>query len=167
MGFSRRNPPPASASNAPGSASALGLQADRTALDPVQPSEALRILVVDDNPDSITLMSSLLAALGHAPLTAATADEGLEMALRERPDLVLLDIVLPGMDGHEVMRLMKASPDLAGTPIVALTALTTPGHPTRALEAGFDDYLQKPIDLQRLVAVIGSCAARRERLPDH
>jgi two-component system, cell cycle response regulator len=140
---------PASAQAAPGT------RRDRGDGRPARaPSRALQVLVVDDNPDNAALMSRVLSALGHIPLTALTAEEGLAMALRERPDVVLLDIVLPGMDGHQVMRLMKAAPELARTPIIALTALTTPGHPTRALAEGFDGYLQKPIDLERVAAAI-------------
>lgn len=123
------------------------------------PSRSLRILVVDDNADNAALMSRVLQVLGHTPLTALTAEEGLETALRERPDVVLLDIVLPGMDGHQVMRLMKAAPDLAQTRIIALTALTTPGHPSRALAEGFDGYLQKPIELERVRDALERVAA--------
>lgn len=155
-----RSPPPVVATGAglalaPGPAQGGGQfeQAGR-------PSGPLRILVVDDNEANLAVMSRVVRALGHTPLTAQSAASGLKMALAEPPDLVLLDIVLPGMDGHEVMRLMKAAPELVGVPIVAVTALTTPGHPTRALAEGFDGYLQKPIDVDRVAQVIAHVCQR-------
>ena len=152
----------ASALNVAVPAKALDASNDRAAVDRAElASGSKRILVIDDNSDNSTLLSRVLHALGHTPLTAATGAEGLSAALRERPDLVLLDIVLPGMDGYQVLRLMKTSPELAGTPIVAVTALTSPGHATRALEAGFDGYLQKPIDVERLAELIGRLCVSR------
>lgn len=151
----RRHESPASAQ-----AAASGSARDRAGEGVARSSStSLRILVVDDNPDNVALMSRVLDRLGHTPLTALTAEEGLTMAFSERPDIVLLDIVLPGMDGHQVMRLMKAAPVLARTRIVALTALTTPGHPSRALAEGFDGYLQKPIELERVAEVIARVSA--------
>ena len=104
-----------------------------------------RILMIEDNPDNLELMRYLLKAFGHTPLTAEEGAEGIELARRENPDLIICDIQLPGMSGYEVAKALKADGRLAGIPLVAVTALAMVGDRDRILAAGFDGYISKPI----------------------
>ena len=104
------------------------------------------ILVIEDNPESLQLLAYLLSMAGHETLTAADGEEGLRLALGARPDLILCDIQLPGIDGHEVARQLKASGECSSIPLVAVTAYSMPGDRENAMAAGFDGYLTKPID---------------------
>jgi two-component system cell cycle response regulator DivK len=122
-----------------------------------------RILVIEDNPANQRLAKAMLGHGGHETLVAASADEGLAMVRRERPDLVLMDIQLPGMDGLEATRLLKADPATAGIPVIALTAFAMKGDKERMLEAGCDDYLTKPYHMPDLLAAVEWALARRER----
>jgi two-component system cell cycle response regulator len=105
-----------------------------------------RILIVDDTPHSLQLMTYLLEAYGHAVDAAETGEQGIELARTSRPDLVVVDVQLPGIDGYETLKAMRTMPDLDGVPIVAVTAFAMVGDRDRAIEAGFDHYLTKPID---------------------
>jgi CheY-like chemotaxis protein len=107
---------------------------------------AARILVIEDNEENITLIDYLLRAHGYAPLLARDGAEGVRVALAERPDMILLDIRMPGMDGYEVAAVLKKDPTLSGTRIVAVTASAMVGDRERIAAAGFDGYIQKPID---------------------
>lgn len=111
-----------------------------------------RVLVVEDNPASLDLMVYLLKAFGHTPLSARDGLEGIEVARREVPDLVLCDIQLPGADGFEVCRQLKQSPELQQTPLVAITAYAMVGDRERMLSGGFNGYLSKPINPQTFIA---------------
>jgi len=102
------------------------------------------VAVVEDNPDNRLLVQALLED-HYRILEYETGLEALEGFHASPPDLVLLDISLPGMDGTEVLRLMKESEDLAGIPVIALTAHAMSGDRERYLAVGFDDYLTKPI----------------------
>jgi CheY-like chemotaxis protein len=104
------------------------------------------ILVVEDNPDNMTLIDYLLRAYGFAPLLARTCEDGLRIAVSERPDVVLLDLRMPGMDGYQLAAAIKGDPDLARTKVVAVTASAMVGDRERIVAAGFDGYIQKPID---------------------
>lgn len=112
---------------------------------------SVRILVIEDDPASQELMSYLLGAHGYVALTASRGDEGVEVARRERPDLVICDIQLPGLDGYAVARMLKAEEALRAIPLVAFTALAMVGDRERVLAAGFDTYLSKPIDPMNFV----------------
>lgn len=105
-----------------------------------------RILVIEDNPINLDLMTYALSAFGHESFTATSGGQGLEVARRERPDLILCDIQMPGMDGYEVARALKQDETLRATPVVAVTAYAMVGDREKALSAGFDDYVPKPID---------------------
>jgi CheY-like chemotaxis protein len=105
-----------------------------------------RILVVEDNETSLDLITYLLEAFGHTPLVARDGVEGLEIARREQPDLILIDVHMPKMDGYELVRQLKHEPALQATPLIAVTALAMVGDRERALIAGFDGYIAKPID---------------------
>lgn len=111
-----------------------------------------RILVVEDNHDNMTLIVDVLSSLDHIVLQASDGVTGLEMAQAEKPDLVLMDLSLPRMDGWEATRQIKANPDIQQTPVIALTAHAMIGDRERALEAGCDDYITKPINLSILIS---------------
>ena len=105
-----------------------------------------RILVIEDNPINLELMTYLLRAWGHEPVAAVDGEAGLVQALRERPELIVCDIQLPGIDGYEVARRLKTQPALDGVPLIAVTAYAMVGDRDRALRAGFDGHFAKPID---------------------
>ena len=111
-----------------------------------------RILVVEDNPTNLQLMMYLLKAFGHEAVAASDGLRGMEAVGRERFDLVLCDVLMPGIDGFEFARRYKAIPNLA--PLIAVTALAMVGDRERLLEAGFDGYISKPIDPETFVSSI-------------
>lgn len=117
------------------------------------------ILVIDDTPANLVLASKLLRAAGHEVLTAGRADDGIALARRRRPDLVLMDLGLPDVDGTEALRVMRAGAATADVRVVAFTAYAMRGDRDRVLAHGFDGYLTKPVD----VATFG--ASVEELLP--
>lgn len=100
------------------------------------------------------MVTDYLQMTGYQVLTAREALTGMELAKRIRPDLILMDIHLPGMDGLEATRRLRADPDFRTLPIIALTALAMPGDRERCLAAGATDYVTKPISLKKLAAMI-------------
>jgi CheY-like chemotaxis protein len=112
------------------------------------------ILVVEDNEDNLTLIDFLLRAHAFTPLLARTGADGLRLALQERPDLVLLDIRMPGLDGYEVAAAIKSEPALTHTRVVAVTASAMVGDRERIVAAGFDRYIQKPIDPETFMSTL-------------
>lgn len=113
-----------------------------------------RVLVIEDNRENRELMTYLLTAFGHAVLEAGDGERGIQTARGERPDLILCDIHLPGVDGYEVARALRADPLLRDTPLIAVTALAMMGDRAKGLAAGFDDYIAKPIDPHTFVTHI-------------
>ena len=113
-----------------------------------------RVLVIEDNRDTLELVRFLLEREGYQPLLAVNGREGLEQAQAELPDLILLDLSIPEVDGWHVAALLKASPVTRAIPVIALTAHTLPGDHKKALDAGCDDYLAKPLDLPTFKAMI-------------
>ena len=116
---------------------------------------ATRILIVEDNALNLELATEVLRAHGHAVMQAHTAEEGLRLARVEQPDLILLDVRLPGMDGLAAVRALKEDARTRAIPTVAMTAQAMTGDEAEARVAGFDAYVTKPIDtrtLPRLVA---------------
>jgi CheY-like chemotaxis protein len=107
---------------------------------------APKILVVEDNEDNLRLLDYLLRAYGFTAFLAQTGEDGVRIAIREQPDVALVDIRMPGMDGYEVAAAIKQAPGLAGTRVVAVTASAMVGDRERIVAAGFDGYIQKPID---------------------
>lgn len=105
-----------------------------------------KVLVVDDNPVSRELIREVLEAPGREILEAAHGQAALDVVRRSRPDLVLLDIQMPLLDGFEVLARIRQEPQLASVRVVALTAFAMRGDRQRALDAGFDDYITKPVD---------------------
>jgi two-component system cell cycle response regulator len=119
-----------------------------------------RILVIEDNPANLDLMSYLLTAFGHTPLTASDGEAGLAAAQREAPDLIICDVQLPGMDGYEIARWLKSHPQTQATPLIAVTALAMVGDRDKMLRAGFDGYIAKPIDPETFVGQVESFLQR-------
>lgn len=109
---------------------------------------AMTVLVVEDNPDNMLLIQDVLQALDYTVMEAWDGESGVEAARAERPNLILMDLSLPRMDGWTAAKLIKEDPELAHIPIIALTAHAMVGDRERALEAGCDDYLAKPINLR-------------------
>ncbi|MGZ9005974.1 MAG: hybrid sensor histidine kinase/response regulator, partial [Burkholderiales bacterium] len=117
---------------------------------------ALRILVVDDNQDSASSMTLLLELQGHAVQVANAGQAALNIASEQKPDVILLDIGMPGMNGYEVARRLRSQPDFADTLLVAITGY---GHATdvqQTKSAGFDHHLVKPIDYDKLQSLLAS-----------
>ena len=118
-----------------------------------------RILVVEDQEDNRQIMRDLLVASGYELVEATTGEEGLILAEREKPDLILMDIQLPGLDGYEVTRRIKANPALNHIPIIAVTSYALSGDDQKAYAAGCNGYVTKPFSPRVLLAKI------REYLP--
>ena len=118
------------------------------------------VLIVDDNAANMKLLSYMVNALGHRVLMAANAEEALQCLETERPQLILMDIQLPGMDGLELTRRLKADPIHRRIWIVAVTASAMKGDEEKALEAGCDGYITKPIDTRSLPRVLASYLER-------
>lgn len=111
-----------------------------------------RILVVEDNRDNMTLIVDVLGSLDHEVIEAVDGVEGVALAQQETPDLILMDLSLPRMDGWEATRQIKADERLQGIPVIALTAHAMFGDRERAMDAGCDDYITKPINLPELMS---------------
>ena len=112
------------------------------------------ILVVEDNPMNLELVRDVLTSASMRVVEAHTAQEGLAAASEIKPDLILLDIRLPGMDGYALLERLKANSLTASIPVVALTAQAMVGDREQALAAGFNDYISKPIDTRNLAAQV-------------
>jgi two-component system, cell cycle response regulator DivK len=120
------------------------------------------ILIVDDNPQNLKLTRVLLSGAGYQVRTAINAEEALEVLRTFSPRLILMDIQLPGMDGLELTRRLKADPARQDIVIIALTAYAMKGDEAKALAAGCDGYIAKPIDVDTLPAVIVEHLARHQ-----
>ena len=114
------------------------------------------ILVVEDYPDNLALMTYLLTAAGHEVRGAVSGQQTIETAREDRPDLVVLDIQLPDMDGYQVLHELRTDPRTASVPVVAVTAYAMVGDRDDALAAGFDGYLPKPITPRTFAQTIES-----------
>lgn len=105
-----------------------------------------RILYIEDNEQNMYLVTFLLQTHGYTVIPATDGQEGIDMAAREKPDLILLDIQLPKMDGHTVARTLRSNPELAAIPIVAVTSYAMAGDREKAMAAGCNGYIEKPIN---------------------
>jgi len=122
-----------------------------------------RILLVEDNDLNRDMLERRLRRRGFEVLLAADGGQGVELARRERPDLVLMDMSLPGLDGWQATRILKSEAGTRGIPVVAVTAHSLAGDRERALEAGCDDYATKPVHLDFLLEIVGRLAGKRTR----
>ena len=113
-----------------------------------------KILLVEDNEMNRDMLSRRLKRRGYEVIMALDGSQGVSMTIAERPDLVLMDMSLPVMDGWEATKTLKANPDTRSIPIIALTAHAMAGDREKALQAGCDEYDTKPIELKRLIAKI-------------
>jgi CheY-like chemotaxis protein len=121
----------------------------------------MKILYVEDNEDNVYVVQQRLTRAGYTVLVAPDGERGLAMAAADRPDLILMDLSLPGIDGWEVTRRLKAAPATQPIPIIALTAHAMTGDREKALAAGCDDYDSKPVDFPRLRAKIEALLGTR------
>lgn len=115
-----------------------------------------RILVIEDNPDNLLLVRMLLSPLKVHLVEATDGPSGIAIAQEEPFDLILLDIQLPGMDGYQVVKALRALPGTAGTPIMAITSYAMAGDRERALLEGFTEYIEKPINPETFTGTVAS-----------
>ena len=120
-----------------------------------------RILVVEDNPTNMKLSTFLLESADYTVIAAINAEIGLTLAREGRPDLILMDIQLPGMDGLQATALLKADAATRDIPVIALTALAMKGDEERIMAAGCDGYIAKPLDYKDFLAIVASTLARK------
>jgi two-component system, cell cycle response regulator DivK len=113
-----------------------------------------RVLTVEDHEDNRRIVRDLLTSVGYEVIEAVTGEDGVRLADTERPDLILMDIQLPGVDGYEATRQIKANPDLRHIPIVAVTSYALSGDELKARQAGCDAYITKPFSPRALLAKI-------------
>jgi two-component system cell cycle response regulator DivK len=118
------------------------------------------ILVVEDQEDNRRIMRDLLTSAGYEVIEAVTGEEGVAAAETHRPDLILMDIQLPGLDGYEATRQIKANPDLEHIPIIVVTSYALSGDDVKAFEAGCNAYVSKPFSPRELLAKV------RKHLPE-
>jgi CheY-like chemotaxis protein len=122
----------------------------------------MKILYVEDNADNVFMLKNRLTRAGHSVVIANDGAQGVAMALSERPDMILMDLSLPVLDGWQATRQIKAGPDTKHIPVIALTANAMAGDREKALAAGCDDYETKPVELPRLLGKIKQLAERTE-----
>ena len=112
------------------------------------------ILVIEDQEDNRRIMRDLFTSAGYEVIEAINGEEGITSAEAQHPDLILMDIQLPGIDGYETARRIKANPDLTGIKIIAVTSYALSGDDAKAYEAGCDDYVAKPFSPRQLLAKV-------------
>ncbi len=120
----------------------------------------MKILYVEDNEDNVFMLTNRLARAGHTVIVATDGAQGVAMALSERPDMILMDLSLPVLDGWQATRQIKSTPDTRHIPVIALTAHAMAGDREKALSAGCDDFDTKPVELPRLLAKIRELGER-------
>lgn len=123
------------------------------------PDSVRKVLIVEDNEDNRIVYSTILRHHGFAVCEALDGEEGIDQARRELPDIILMDISIPLIDGWEVTRVLKGDPATARIPIIALTAHAMPGDRERALEVGCDGYLAKPCEPRAVLAEVNRLLA--------
>ena len=112
------------------------------------------ILIVEDNDKNMKLVRDVLQAKGYTTIEAVTGEEGVRLATERKPDLILMDIQLPGINGIEALRVLRANPDTAAIPAVAVTASVMQQDRKHITEAGFDGYLGKPLNLKEFLETV-------------
>jgi two-component system cell cycle response regulator DivK len=119
------------------------------------------ILIVEDNERNLKLVRDVLQVKGFETLEAGTAELGIELAERRKPDLILMDIQLPGMNGIEARKILRSKPDTAKIPVVAVTASVMQQDRNLITQAGFDGYIGKPINIKEFLEVVNHTLARK------
>src|SRR5581483_5580475 len=125
-----------------------------------------QILVIDDNPQNVALVQAQLERAGYRVTCAESGTAGLDAAERMHPDLILLDVMMPGMDGYQVCEILRRNPSLSAIPIVMLTSLHERADKLRALDSGADDFLSKPVDRAELMARVRSLLRMKRTYDD-
>ena len=126
-----------------------------------EPSPTPLVLVADDDPDILTLVGFRLERAGYEVLPARDGEEALALALERQPDLAILDVMLPKLDGYEVTQRLRSNQATSGMPVILLTARVQEADITRGFEAGADDYIKKPFSPQELRARVQAILGRR------
>ena len=121
------------------------------------------VLIIEDNDKNMKLARDVLQNKGYQTIEAVTGEEGVQLALQRRPDLVLMDIQLPGINGIEAFKQIRADAKTAHIPVVALTASVTPTDRSQITAAGFDAFIGKPINLKEFVDTVKRLIERREK----
>jgi len=119
-------------------------------------------LIIEDNPDNMVLITRLLGKAGYLTIQAVTGMDGFDMAMKKRPDFIILDIQLPDMDGTEVLRKIRDSEIGNSIMVIAMTSYAMSGDREKLLSAGCDGYIEKPIDPARVISQIKSLIGERE-----
>ncbi len=122
-----------------------------------------KILIVEDNPQNMRLIEMTLRARGYSLLKATDGEEALEMAIREKPDLIIMDLNLPKVSGLEVTERLRQMPAFNHIPIIAVTAHAMKGDEEKIIEAGCDAYLPKPINTRQLPEVVAEMLLKRQK----
>lgn len=120
----------------------------------------LQVLVIEDTPVNMELVVTILKQAGHVPLQAETAARGLALARSAQPDVILMDVQLPDMDGLSATRMLKADPMTGDIPVIALTAFAMKGDEEKSIAAGCDGYVTKPVRYKELLAMLSAVMAR-------
>ena len=114
------------------------------------------ILIVEDNEKNMKLVRDILQAKGYQTLEAVNAEDGIVLAAEKKPDLVLMDIQLPGMNGIEALKVLRADPTTAHIPVVAITASVMQQNKQQVMDSGFNGFIEKPINLRQFLASVHS-----------
>ena len=120
------------------------------------------ILIVEDNDKNLKLVRDVLQVKGYETLEAGTAEDGLELARARAPDLILMDIQLPGMNGIDALKALRAEPATAAIPVVAITASVMQQDRQEIMRAGFNGFIEKPINLRKFLDTVQQAVARRK-----
>ena len=123
------------------------------------------ILIVEDNEKNMKLVRDILRHTGYATLEAVTGEEGVQMALSERPDLILMDIQLPDIDGIEALRRLREVADMNGVPVIAVSASVMPDDQQKIVRSGFDAFVTKPIHMKSFLETVQRFLASGRRAP--
>jgi two-component system cell cycle response regulator DivK len=118
------------------------------------------ILIVEDNDKNLKLVRDVLQVKGYATIEAGTAEDGIRLATERRPDLILMDIQLPGMSGIQALKVLRADPATAAIPVLAVTASVMPQDRHQITEAGFDGHIDKPLDLRQFLEAVRATLER-------
>lgn len=120
------------------------------------------VLIIEDNERNLKLVRDVLQVKGYATLEAGTAEDGIKLAAERKPDMILMDIQLPGMTGIEALEVLRADPATAAIPVVAVTASVMQQDRKQITEAGFDGYVGKPINLREFLEAVRVALERKK-----